>query len=46
VAHISADQEASIALHRKHGFADGGRLREVGLKFDRWLDVVYMQLML
>ena len=46
VAHISADQDASVALHRKHGFAEMGRLREVGLKFDRWLDVVYMQLML
>ena len=46
VAHISADQEASVTLHRRHGFAEAGRLREVGLKFDRWLDVVYMQLML
>ncbi len=46
VALISADQAASIALHRKFGFAEAGRLKEVGNKFDRWLDVIYMQLML
>jgi len=28
------------------GFVEVGRLREVGYKFDQWLDVVYMQLML
>ena len=43
VALVSADQPASVALHRKHGFAEAGRLREVGHKFGRWLDVVYLQ---
>jgi phosphinothricin acetyltransferase len=43
VAIISADQSASVALHAKAGFEEVGRLREVGLKFGRWLDVVYMQ---
>lgn len=33
----------SIALHRKFGFEDVGTMRAVGLKFDRWLDVVIMQ---
>lgn len=46
IAGISADQEGSIALHRRLGFTDGGRLREVGCKFDQQLDVVYMQLMI
>jgi L-amino acid N-acyltransferase YncA len=45
VAVISADQEGSIALHRSLGFTETGRLREVGRKFGRLLDVVYMQLM-
>jgi phosphinothricin acetyltransferase len=45
VAGIDASQEASIAIHAKHGFAKMGHLVEVGRKFDRWLDVVYMQLM-
>ena len=35
---------ASIRLHETSGFRHVGTLREVGYKFDRWLDVVYMQL--
>lgn len=45
VAAISADQAGSIALHEQLGFTETGRLREVGRKFERTLDVVYMQLM-
>ena len=36
----------SIALHRACGFTEVGVLREVGRKFDRWLDTVLMQRML
>jgi phosphinothricin acetyltransferase len=43
VAGIAADNEASIALHRKLGFAETGRMPEVGFKFGRWLDLVLMQ---
>jgi len=32
----------SIALHRSQGFGQEGVLRGVGLKFDRWVDVVIM----
>ena len=46
IASISADQEASVALHEAFGFVNAAHLREVGRKFDRWLDVVYMQLTL
>lgn len=46
IAGISADQAPSIRLHEKFGFARVALLREVGWKFDRWLDVVYMQLVL
>ncbi len=46
IAGISADQTPSVELHRKLGFAEVARLREVGYKFDRWLDVVYMQIIL
>ena len=45
IAGIDAGQEASIAIHAKHGFVEVGHLVQVGYKFDRWLDVVYMQLM-
>ncbi len=43
IALISADQEPSVALHRQFGFVEAGRLIKVGFKFDRWLDVLYMQ---
>jgi L-amino acid N-acyltransferase len=43
---ISADQEASIALHTKFGFEKVSHLKEVGFKYGRWLDVVWMQRML
>lgn len=46
VAAISADQEPSLRLHLGFGFIETGRLREVGLKFGRRLDVAYLQLML
>lgn len=46
LAGISADQSASLALHESLGFHEVARFREVGRKFDRWLDVVWMQLML
>ena len=45
IAAIDASQEASIAIHARHGFSKAGNLMQVGYKFDRWLDVVYMQLM-
>lgn len=34
---------ASIRLHEAAGFAHIGVLRNVGLKFERWLDTVIMQ---
>jgi L-amino acid N-acyltransferase YncA len=43
VAGIAADNEASIALHRRLGFVETGRMPEVGRKFGRWLDLVLMQ---
>lgn len=46
LALIDAEQRGSIALHEKFGFLEVGRLREVGFKSDRWLDVVYLQRML
>ena len=34
---------ASAALHRACGFADAGRLSQVGFKHERWIDTVLMQ---
>lgn len=46
LASISADRAASIALHEKFGFVKAAHLRQIGRKFDKWLDVVYLQKML
>ena len=35
--------EGSIALHKKYGFKEGGRMGKVGFKFDRWIGTVLMQ---
>ncbi len=43
---ISADQTPSVALHAALGFHKTALLKQVGIKFGRWLDVIYMQLML
>ena len=40
---IAADNEPSLALHRKLGFRETGRMPEVGRKFGRYLDLVFMQ---
>jgi phosphinothricin acetyltransferase len=40
---IDATNEASLALHRRHGFVETARMPQVGQKFGRWLDLVFMQ---
>lgn len=45
VSVITDGNEASQKLHREFGFEDGGRLREVGVKFGKMLDIVNYQLM-
>jgi phosphinothricin acetyltransferase len=45
-ARISAASEASIALHSSCGFQLVGIEREVGRKFNKWLDVAIMQALL
>ena len=42
-ARIDATNDASIRLHERFGFESAGRLSEVGRKFDRWLDLVFVQ---
>jgi L-amino acid N-acyltransferase YncA len=46
VARIEASGAASRALHARCGFEFVGIEREVGRKFNRWLDVAVMQLLL
>ncbi len=46
VARIGGDNAASIALARACGFELVGVEREIGRKFNRWLDVAVLQRML
>ena len=40
---ITLPNDASVALHEKFSMAKVAHFTEVGLKFDRWLDVGYWQ---
>ncbi len=40
---IDAANSASIHLHEKLGFQKVAHFREVGRKFDRWLDLIFVQ---
>ncbi len=46
VAGIESENAASIALHKKPGSSEAGRMSEVGTKFGRWLDLTFLQLCL
>ncbi|WP_100085379.1 GNAT family N-acetyltransferase [Nitrospirillum viridazoti] len=43
IAGIEASNLTSIRLHQRYGFSETGRLPQVGRKFDRWLDLVFLQ---
>lgn len=45
LAGIALPNKTSIQLHEKLGFQKVGQLKEVGYKFDRWIDVGYWELM-
>jgi L-amino acid N-acyltransferase YncA len=46
IAGITADNAASLRLHEKLGYRQAGVIREAGWKFERWLDLVFLQRML
>ncbi|PJI44538.1 GNAT family N-acetyltransferase [Ferrovibrio sp.] len=46
IAGITADNAASLRLHEKLGYSQAGVIREAGWKFERWLDLVFLQRML
>jgi phosphinothricin acetyltransferase len=46
IARVGGGNEASIALHQACGFQMVGVEREVGRKFNRWLDVSVLQRLL
>lgn len=46
IAGIDSSNQGSIEFHRKFGFQIVGTFEEVGFKFDKWLNVTFMQLLL
>jgi len=44
VAGIEAENEPSIALHKKFGFIEVAHFKEVGFKFNRWMDLKFLEL--
>ncbi|TMB70875.1 MAG: N-acetyltransferase family protein [Chloroflexi bacterium] len=46
IAGIAGNNPASLRLHKRFGFQLVGVEREVGYKFERWIDVTWMQKML
>ena len=46
IACITADNLSSLRFHQRLGFRQVSRFSEVGRKFDRWLDVIDLELVL
>lgn len=46
IAGVDAGNAGSIALHERLGFERVGLLPQVGVKFGRWLDLAFLQLVL
>ena len=43
---IDSENRGSIAFHEQFGFKNVGIIKESGYKFDRWLDSIFVQLLL
>jgi phosphinothricin acetyltransferase len=43
IAGIDADNAGSIRMHQRLGFVRVAHFRQVGFKFGRWLDLVFLQ---
>ena len=46
VAAIESGNAASVRLHERLGFVVTGQMPQVGIKYGRWLDLTFMQLLL
>jgi L-amino acid N-acyltransferase len=44
VAGIDAENEVSIKLHQQFGFVEVAHFKEVGYKFDKWMDLKFLEL--
>lgn len=46
IAGVDASNANSILFHEKFGFKEVGTFKEVGFKFNNWLDLTFMQLLI
>jgi len=46
IAGVDATNQASLNLHKRFGFEEVAHFKQVGYKFNRWLDLKFLQLML
>ncbi|MEN2281912.1 N-acetyltransferase family protein [Algoriphagus sp. SE2] len=46
VGGIDSNNLDSLEFHKRLGFQEIGRFKEVGRKFDKWLDLIFVQLSL
>ena len=44
IASVDATNEASLRLHKSFGFEEVAHFKQVGWKFERWLDLKFLQL--
>lgn len=46
IAGVDSENDISLKLHLQFGFVQVARFKEVGFKFNRWLDLIFLELML
>ena len=46
IAGLDATNTASLEFHKKFGFKEVGVIKEAGFKFNKWLDLRFLQLLL
>lgn len=46
IAGVDGSSDESLKFHKKFGFEEVGTFKEIGHKFDKWLDLRFLQLFL
>ena len=46
IAGIDSENEVSLKLHLSFGFTQVAHFKEVGFKFGRWLDLLFLEVLL
>ncbi|WP_158995417.1 GNAT family N-acetyltransferase [Mucilaginibacter sp. L196] len=46
IAGVDSENDISLQLHLTFGFTQVARFKEVGFKFNRWLDLIFLEMIL